>query len=384
MKTALLMLEDGSEFYGKSIGSIGEAIGEIVFNTSMTGYQEIITDPSYSHQIVTFTYPNIGNVGINEFDNESHCIQIAGLVIRNVTVTPSNFRCTLSLSDYLIQHNIVGISNIDTRKLTRIIREKGMQNACIIAQQDNLNIKSAIYRAKKSLKSYLLDKSYNVSTSYPYIWNEGTYCWNKSSSFSVITSAKPLYHVVVYDFGVKHNIMRILVNYGCVLTVVPPDTPAQEVINMYPDGIFLSNGPGDPNEYIYAINLIRFFLNTTSIPMFGICLGYQLLALASGAKTIKMKFGHHGSNHPVKDIENDKVIITTQNHNFIVDILTLPNTLKVTHISLFDNTLQGIRYINKPVFGFQGHPEASPGPHDAISIFNDFIELIKQYHRNQK
>lgn len=382
MKTALLMLENGHQFYGQSIGIYGESVGEIVFNTSITGYQEIITDPSYSNQIVTFTYPHIGNVGINIFDNESKRIQISGLVIRNLTINPSNFRCTLSLSDYLIQNNIVGISNIDTRKLTRIIRETGMQYACILVY-DTLDITSVLYRARKLLKSFRLPESYKVSTSHQYVWNQGT-CWNKSFPlFALQHHVKIPYHVVVYDFGVKYNIMRILVDYGCVLTVVPSHTVAQEVINMNPDGIFLSNGPGDPNEYSDAINCIKFFLNTTNIPILGICLGYQLLALASGAKTKKMKFGHHGSNHPVKDIENNRVMITAQNHNFVVDITTLPNFLKVTHISLFDNTLQGIRYLDKPIFGFQGHPEASPGPHDAISIFNNFIRLIRQY-RDQK
>lgn len=381
MKTALLLLEDGNQFYGKSIGANGNSIGEIVFNTSMTGYQEIITDPSYFQQIVALTYPNVGNVGVNEYDNESNHIQIAGLVIRNLTITPSNFRCTSSLSDYLIKKNIVGIANIDTRKLTRIIRKTGIQYACIFAH-NALNIETALYKAHKLLKSSRKHISYKVNTSDQYIWNQGTY-WNKHAIFPIVRLTKYPYHIVVYDFGIKYNIMRILVDYGCILTVVPGHTTAKKVINMNPDGIFLSNGPGDPNTYIYAINIIKIFLNKTNIPIFGICLGYQLLALASGAKIEKMKFGHHGSNHPVKDVENDKVMITAQNHNFVVDIKTLPNTLKITHISLFDNTLQGIRHLNKPAFGFQGHPEASPGPHDAVSFFNDFIRLITQY-RNQK
>lgn len=383
MITALLMLEDGNQFYGKSLGVYGKSIGEIVFNTSMTGYQEIITDPSYYNQIVTLTYPNIGNVGVNIFDNESNKVQVAGLVIRNLTTVPSNFRCTLSLSEYLIQHNIIGIYNVDTRKLTRIIREKGVQYACILAH-NQLDINIAAHKAKQFLKSYCTRTiCTNISTSYKYIWTQGT-CWNQYTTAISCNYTKLLYRVVVYDFGVKHNIMRKLVDYGCLLIVVPFNTSAKSVINMNPDGIFLSNGPGDPNKYVYAINLIRFFLNTTDIPIFGICLGYQLLALAVGAKTIKMKFGHHGSNHPVKDIENDKVIITAQNHNFVIDIQTLPNILKITHISLFDNTLQGIRFLNKPVFGFQGHPEASPGPHDATSIFNYFIKLIQQYRNQNK
>lgn len=378
MNTALLILEDGNKFFGRSIGFHGESIGEIVFNTSMTGYQEIITDPSYFNQIVTLTHPNIGNVGINEFDNESDRVQVAGLIICNLSIIPSNFRCTLSLSDFLVQHKTIGIADIDTRKLTRIIREKGIQYAYITAN-NTLDVKQALYRADNYLRSCKTSASYLVSTSQRYIWNKGTY-YNTLSQSSSIRYKPLLYRVVVYDFGVKYNIMRILVDHGCVLIVVPSNTSEQEVVKMNPDGIFLSNGPGDPNEYTYAINLVKFFLNCTNIPIFGICLGYQLLALAGGAKTVKMKFGHHGSNHPVKDIENNKVIITTQNHNFMVDMETLPEIIKITHISLFDNTLQGIRYINKPVFGFQGHPEASPGPHDAMTLIVDnFIKLIKQY-----
>lgn len=383
MKTALLMLEDGNQFYGKSIGVNGESMGEIVFNTSMTGYQEIITDPSYANQIVTLTYPNIGNVGINTVDNESNRVYIAGLVVHNLSVIPSNFRCTLSLSSFLIQNNTVGISNIDTRKLTRIIRKRGLQYACIIAQ-DKLNFKLAKCRAQEFLKLRAFQCiSYNVSTDHSYTWNKGTN-WNKSSDKLSLNSTKLLYNVVVYDFGVKYNIMRILVNYGCIVTVVPPNTTVQEVINMNPDGILLSNGPGDPNEYVCAINLIKNLIKTTNIPILGICLGYQLLTLASGAKIIKMKFGHHGSNHPVKDIENNKILITSQNHNFVVDMETLPKNLKITHISLFDKTLQGIRYLDKPILGFQGHPESSPGPHDARSIFYSFIKLIKSYRNHQK
>lgn len=381
METALLMLEDGHKFYGTSIGVNGEVLGEIVFNTSMTGYQEIITDPSYAHQIVTLTYPHIGNVGINKFDNESDHVYISGMVIRNLTINPSNFRCTSSLSNFLIKQNTVGISNIDTRKLTRIIRKKGIQYACIIAY-DKFNPILATHRAQEILKSNRFSVSYQVSTSHQYIWNQGT-CWNQLNTSSLTHSTAQLYHVIVYDFGVKHSIMRILVDYGCVLTVVPLNTPVQEILDMNPDGIFLSNGPGDPSEYTQSINLIKFFFKKTNIPIFGICLGYQLLAIAGGAKTIKMKFGHHGSNHPVKDIENDRVIITSQNHNFVVDMVTLPSIFKITHTSLFDKTLQGICHVHKPVFGFQGHPEANPGPHDGKSIFNYFIKLIKEY-RNKK
>lgn len=381
MKTAWLILEDGNQFYGESIGASGESIGEIVFNTSMTGYQEIITDPSYSCQIVTFTYPHIGNVGINKFDDESDHIQVAGLVIRNLSIISSNFRCTLSLSDYLRQQNIVGIANVDTRKLTRLIREKGMQCAGIIAN-DNFNYELTLHKIRRFSESYKLNLPYKPNVFNRYIWNQGTYCHIRSE-YPLIVSKELPYHVVVYDFGVKRNIMRILVDFGCVLTIVPSNTPAQTIIDMNPDGIVLSNGPGNPVEYEYAINSIQILLRITNIPMFGICLGYQLLALSVGAKVIKMKFGHHGSNHPVKDLKNNKVLITTQNHNFVVDIATLPSVLKVTHVSLFDGTLQGVCHNSKPVFGFQGHPEASPGPQDSVLIFNNFIKLIKDYRNSR-
>ncbi|CAD83643.1 carbamoyl-phosphate synthase small chain [Candidatus Blochmanniella floridana] len=382
MKTALLVLEDGSQFYGKSIGANGESVGEIVFNTSMTGYQEIITDPSYAHQIVVLTYPHIGNIGTNDFDNESDHIQVSGIVIRNLTIISSNFRYNRSLSNFLRCQNIVGISDVDTRRLTRLIREKGTQRACIMANSE-LDAKLALCKACTFLGSNKLKLAYSVSTSQQYIWNQGTDRYDGKYSSDEIIPKKFFYRVVVYDFGIKYNIMRILVDYGCLLIVVPANTVAQEVVNLKPDGILLSNGPGDPNEYQDVIHVIRFFLSKTNIPMLGICLGHQLLALASGAKIIKMKFGHHGSNHPVKNVETNKVMITSQNHNFVVDIETLPNTMKVTHISLFDGTLQGIRYLDRSVISFQGHPEASPGPHDSVSIFNDFIQLIKKY-RNKK
>lgn len=379
MKPALLVLEDGSQFFGKSIGVEGESVGEIIFNTSVTGYQEIITDPSYSHQIVILTYPHIGNVGINELDNESSKIQVKGLIIRNLAIIVSNFRCELSLSEYLIQQNIVGISDIDTRKLTRLIREKGMQHGCIIAC-DSPSASMALCKIRKFSGLDTLNLAHLVSTSQKYVWHQGT-CNINTKKMVIIDSIQLPYHVIAYDFGIKRNLMRILVDHGCLLTVVPANTAAQEVIDMQPDGIFLANGPGNPNSYEYAINAIKFFLKKTDIPLFGICLGHQLLALAGGAKTTKMKFGHHGANHPVKDLETNKVMITTQNHNFVVDKENLPNTLKMTHISLFDKTLQGIRYVNKPAFSFQGHPEASPGPHDSMSLFQRFIELIKNYRR---
>lgn len=380
MKLALLVLEDGNQFYGKSIGIEGEAVGEIVFNTSITGYQEIITDPSYSQQIVILTYPHIGNVGVNEFDNESANVHIKGLVIHNLSIFVSNFRHECSLSEYLVQHKVVGISDVDTRKLTRLIRENGTQYGCIIAGRV-LDATLALRKARECSRSYEYNFSHIVSTPRKYIWNEGTYNFNlKRLSANFVHLP---YHVVVYDFGVKRNLMRMLVDYGCLLTVVPACTIAQEVIDMRPDGVFLTNGPGDPNSYEHAVSTIKIFLKKTNIPLFGICLGHQLLALAGGAKTIKMKFGHHGANHPVKDLENDRVIITAQNHNFVVDKTTLPSTVKMTHISLFDNTLQGMRYLNKPAFSFQGHPEASPGPHDAISLFKRFISLIKSYRLYQ-
>ncbi|URJ25205.1 glutamine-hydrolyzing carbamoyl-phosphate synthase small subunit [Candidatus Blochmannia ocreatus (nom. nud.)] len=382
MRPALLVLEDGTQFCGYSIGADGDTVGEIIFNTSMTGYQEIITDPSYALQIVVLTFPNIGNVGINEYDAESSSIQVKGLIIRNLTITVSNFRHQLTLSEYLIQHNIVGIAGIDTRALTRLIRKKGTQAGCIIAR-DVLDVKLTVLNKFHEFSNTQKQNFVNstVSASKKYIWNQGI--WNMNSG-KFITPINLPYHVVVYDFGIKRNIMRMLVNYGCLLTVVPSNTTAYEIIDLKPDGIFLSNGPGNPNLYKYAINAIRLFLDTTNIPLFGICLGHQLLALANGAKVIKMKFGHHGSNHPVKELKTNKIIITAQNHNFVIDKNALPDTLQITHISLFDGTLQGMHHVNKPAFSFQGHPEASPGPHDAASsLFGHFIELIKNY-RNQQ
>lgn len=379
MKFALLALEDGSQFYGTSIGVEGESVGEVIFNTSVTGYQEIITDPSYSHQIVILTYPHIGNVGVNDADNESSRVQAKGLVIRNLSIIASNFRYKSSLSDFLIKNDVVGISDVDTRKLTRLIREKGTQHGCIMAC-DVPNATLAIRKAREFSGLDKLNLAHVVSTSRKYTWNEGTCKINLNEKIFSSTSTVHLpYRVIAYDFGIKRNLMRILVDHGCLLTVVPACTTAREVIDMQPDGIFLANGPGNPNTYKYAIDAIRIFLNKTNIPLFGICLGYQLLALASGAKTIKMKFGHHGANHPVKDLETNRIMITAQNHNFVVDKENLPKTLKMTHISLFDRTLQGFHHLYKPAFGFQGHPEASPGPHDSMSLFKHFIKLIKNY-----
>ena len=373
--TALLVLEDGTVFKGVSIGAEGCSVGEVVFNTSMTGYQEILTDPSYSRQIVTLTYPHIGNTGTNSEDEESSQIHAQGLIIRDLPILASNFRNQQSLSDYLKSHNIVGIADIDTRKLTRILREKGAQAGCILAgkQLDEAHALSQA-RAFPGLKGMDLAKEVTVSESYS--WTEGS--WQLGKGHVTPTADELKYHVVAYDFGVKRNILRMLVDRGCRLTVVPAKTPAAEVLAMNPDGIFLSNGPGDPEPCDYAIEAIKAFLGTNT-PVFGICLGHQLLGLASGAKTVKMKFGHHGANHPVKSLDDNTVMITAQNHGFAVDENSLPECLRATHVSLFDGSLQGIHRSDRPAFSFQGHPEASPGPHDCAGLFDHFIELIKQY-----
>ncbi|MDU7247031.1 MAG: glutamine-hydrolyzing carbamoyl-phosphate synthase small subunit, partial [Klebsiella pneumoniae] len=345
--------------------------GEVVFNTSMTGYQEILTDPSYSRQIVTLTYPHIGNVGTNAADEESSQVHAQGLVIRDLPLIASNFRSTEDLSSYLKRHNIVAIADIDTRKLTRLLREKGAQNGCIIAG-DSPDAQLALEKAKAFPGLNGMDLAKEVTTAETYSWTQGS--WTLAGDLPEAKAESELpFHVVAYDFGAKRNILRMLVDRGCRLTVVPAKTSAADVLALNPDGIFLSNGPGDPAPCDYAIEAIEKFLET-DIPVFGICLGHQLLALASGAKTIKMKFGHHGGNHPVKDIDNNVVMITAQNHGFAVDETTLPANLRVTHKSLFDGTLQGIHRTDKPAFSFQGHPEASPGPHDAAEL----IELYRQ------
>ncbi|MCS3458635.1 glutamine-hydrolyzing carbamoyl-phosphate synthase small subunit [Aeromonas sp. BIGb0445] len=373
--TALLVLEDGTVFKGVSIGAEGCSVGEVVFNTSMTGYQEILTDPSYSRQIVTLTYPHIGNTGTNNEDEESDRIHAQGLIIRDLPILASNFRNQQSLSDYLKSQNIVGIAEIDTRKLTRILREKGAQAGCILAgkQVDEAYALSQA-RAFPGLKGMDLAKEVTVNESYT--WSEGS--WQLGKGHVTPSESDFKYHVVAYDFGVKRNILRMLVDRGCRLTVVPAKTPAAEVLAMNPDGIFLSNGPGDPEPCDYAIAAIKAFLETNT-PVFGICLGHQLLGLASGAKTAKMKFGHHGANHPVKSLDDNTVMITAQNHGFAVDETSLPDCLRATHVSLFDGSLQGIHRTDRPAFSFQGHPEASPGPHDCAGLFDHFIELIKQY-----
>ncbi|MCX9940613.1 glutamine-hydrolyzing carbamoyl-phosphate synthase small subunit [Klebsiella pneumoniae] len=381
IKSALLVLEDGTQFHGRAIGATGTAVGEVVFNTSMNGYQEILTDPSYSRQIVTLTYPHIGNVGTNAADEESSQVHAQGLVIRDLPLIASNFRSTEDLSSYLKRHNIVAIADIDTRKLTRLLREKGAQNGCIIAG-DSPDAQLALEKAKAFPGLNGMDLAKEVTTAETYSWTQGS--WTLAGDLPEAKAESELpFHVVAYDFGAKRNILRMLVDRGCRLTVVPAKTSAADVLALNPDGIFLSNGPGDPAPCDYAIEAIEKFLET-DIPVFGICLGHQLLALASGAKTIKMKFGHHGGNHPVKDIDNNVVMITAQNHGFAVDEATLPANLRVTHKSLFDGTLQGIHRTDKPAFSFQGHPEASPGPHDAAPLFDHFIELIELYRQSAK
>jgi carbamoyl-phosphate synthase small subunit len=365
---AILALEDGSIFKGIGIGAVGETVGEVVFNTAMTGYQEILTDPSYARQIVTLTYPHIGNTGVTSEDEESSQVWAAGLVIRDLPLLASNFRSEQSLEDYLKERNVVAIADIDTRRLTRILREKGAQNGCIITGE-NLDEARALELAKAFAGLKGMDLAKEVSVKESYEWTEGS--WKLGEGHTKPDTSK--FHVVAYDFGVKRNILRMLADRGCRLTVVPAQTPASEVLAMNPDGIFLSNGPGDPEPCDYAITAIQEILET-DIPVFGICLGHQLLGLASGAKTQKMKFGHHGANHPVETIAENTVMITSQNHGFAIDETTLPDNLEMTHRSLFDKSLQGIQRTDKKAFSFQGHPEASPGPHDCAPLFDKFIE----------
>jgi carbamoyl-phosphate synthase small subunit len=371
---ALLALEDGSLFYGQSIGTNGEVSGEVVFNTSMTGYQEILTDPSYYQQIVTMTYPHIGNVGVNLEDNESSRVFAKGLIIKQLPFLTSSWRSEKTLNEFLVEENIVAIADIDTRRLTRILRDKGAQNGCIVSGQ-NLDADKAVKvaRAFPGLKGADLAKE--VTTNKHYEWSDGAWSLETKINQNSITGAQKL-RVVAYDFGVKRNILRILIEKGCHITVVPATTNADEIMTMKPDGVFLSNGPGDPEPCDYAIEAIRNIMST-STPIFGICLGYQLLALAAGAKTEKMKFGHHGANHPVQDLNDKRVLITSQNHGFAVDEATLPKEFTATHRSLFDGSLQGIHHQRYPAFGFQGHPEASPGPHDIQYLFDHFIELMQ-------
>ena len=369
---AILALEDGSIFRGLAIGASGISVGEVVFNTAMSGYQEILTDPSYARQIVTLTYPHIGNTGVNDEDEESDAIWATGLVIRNLPLLASNYRNQQGLSEYLCRHKIVAIAEIDTRRLTRILREKGALSGCLMAGE-GADEAHALAQARDFAGLKGMDLAKEVTTTHSYPWRAGS--WAMGVGCSERADADLPWHVVAYDFGVKRNILRLLVDYGCRLTVVPAQTPAADVLAMNPDGIFLSNGPGDPEPCQYAIEAIESFL-ATDIPIFGICLGHQLLGLASGAATVKMKFGHHGANHPVKNLDDGTVLITSQNHGFAVDEHNLPDNLRVTHTSLFDGSLQGMHRTDKDAFGFQGHPEASPGPHDAAPLFQHFIELI--------
>ncbi|PIE39310.1 MAG: carbamoyl-phosphate synthase small subunit [Gammaproteobacteria bacterium] len=371
---AILALEDGSIFKGLAIGAAGSAVGEVVFNTAMTGYQEILTDPSYSRQIVTLTYPHIGNTGTNSEDEESDGVAAAGLVIRDLPLAASNYRNQQDLSSYLRTRNIVAIADIDTRRLTRLLRDKGALSGAIVTG-DAIDQADALSQAKGFAGLKGMDLAKEVTTDKVYSWEQGSWVWDKGH-YEPKAEALP-YHVVAYDFGAKRNILRMLVDRGMRLTVVPAKTPADDVLAMHPDGIFLSNGPGDPEPCDYAITAIKQFLDT-DIPVFGICLGHQLLALASGAKTLKMKFGHHGANHPVQNLKDGSVLITSQNHGFAVDESALPAHLEVTHKSLFDGSIQGIARTDKPAFSFQGHPEASPGPHDAAPLFDHFLQLIQE------
>ena len=375
---ALLALADGTTFLGTSIGAPGRTVGEVVFNTALTGYQEILTDPSYCRQIVTLTYPHIGNVGVNEEDVESTRVHAAGLIVKDVSLRVSSFRATRSLPQYLRDEGTVAIAGIDTRRLTRVLRSTGAQNGCImsfeaghpVGQED---IRQAIARAQAAPSMAGLDLAREVTVAHPYEWNETE--WLLGAGFG--TLATPRHHVVAYDFGVKRNILRMLASRGCRVTVVPAQTPAAEVRRLKPDGLFLSNGPGDPEPCDYAIAAARELIES-GLPTFGICLGHQIMALASGARTFKMKFGHHGANHPVKDLDSGRVSITSQNHGFAVDEQSLPPTLRPTHISLFDQTLQGLARTDKPAFSFQGHPEASPGPHDIGYLFDRFVKLMEE------
>ncbi|MAR89457.1 MAG: carbamoyl-phosphate synthase small subunit [Pseudomonadales bacterium] len=370
-KPAILALEDGTLFRGVSIGADGQSVGEVVFNTAMTGYQEILTDPSYARQMVTLTYPHIGSTGVNDEDEESRQIWAAGLIIRDLPLLASNWRMQKSLDQYLQENGVVGIADIDTRRLTRILRDKGAQSGCIMAG-DNLNEADAVAAAKAFPGLKGADLAKEVSVKEPYQWGEGTWQWGQGHT----RPDGARFKVVAYDYGVKRNILRMLVDRGCDITVVPAQTPASEVLAMQPDGVFLSNGPGDPEPCDYAITAIQEIVKTDT-PVFGICLGHQLLALASGARTVKMKFGHHGANHPVKNLDDGTVMITSQNHGFAADEETLPSNLRATHRSLFDGSLQGIHRTDCPAFSFQGHPEASPGPHDVAPLFDHFIDLMQ-------
>jgi carbamoyl-phosphate synthase small subunit len=372
MQPAILVLADGTVFKGISIGAPGHTVGEVVFNTAMTGYQEILTDPSYTKQIVTLTYPHIGNVGVNAEDVESHAVFASGLIIRDLPLTVSNWRSEQTLSDYLVANDVVGIADIDTRKLTRILREKGAQSGCIMAGEVDEARALELARGFPGLAG--MDLAKVVSVKEAYVFDEGE--WELGQGY--VKPEGHTFNVVAFDYGVKRNILRMLTSRGCKVTVLPAQSTAEEALALKPDGIFLANGPGDPEPCDYAISAIRTLVET-NIPTFGICLGHQLLGLASGAKTMKMKFGHHGANHPVQDLDDRRVFITSQNHGFAVDPASLPSNVRATHVSLFDGSLQGITRTDRPAFSFQGHPEASPGPHEMSYLFDRFIDLMKQH-----
>jgi carbamoyl-phosphate synthase small subunit len=367
---AVLALADGTIFRGRSIGADGARVGEVVFNTAMTGYQEILTDPSYCEQIVTLTYPHIGNTGVNGADEESPRVFASGLVIRDLPVRASSWRAEQTLPEYLAARGVVAIADLDTRRLTRILREKGAQNGCLMAGRVDEAEALAKARAFPGLAG--MDLAKVVTTARPYEWAEGG--WQPGTGYR--KPGRPRHRVAAYDYGVKRNILRMLVDRGCAVTVFPAQAPARDVLATKPDGVFLSNGPGDPEPCDYAIDAIRALLDDTRIPVFGICLGHQLMGLASGARTLKMKFGHHGANHPVKDLDTGQVVITSQNHGFAVDPASLPSTLRPTHVSLFDGSLQGLARTDRPAFCFQGHPEASPGPHDIGYLFDRFASMM--------
>jgi carbamoyl-phosphate synthase small subunit len=370
LESAVLVLADGTVFRGRGAGAPGLAAGEVVFNTAITGYQEILTDPSYAGQIVTLTYPHVGNTGVNPEDEESHRVFAAGLVVRDVPALMSSWRARQTLPSYLAERNVVAIADLDTRRLTRLLREKGAQSGCVMAGAVNVDAALAAARAFPGLAG--LDLAKAVTTREPYEWHEGR--WELGKGHRRLDEAK--YHVVAYDYGIKRNILRLLAERGARITVVPAQTPAREVLRMEPDGVFLSNGPGDPEPCDYAIEAIGEILEASRVPVFGICLGHQLMGLACGAKTLKMKFGHHGANHPVKDLDTGQVVITSQNHGFAVDAASLPPRLRPTHVSLFDGSLQGFARTDRPAFCFQGHPEASPGPHDIRYLFDRFAKMM--------
>jgi carbamoyl-phosphate synthase small subunit len=370
LESAVLVLADGTVFRGRGVGAPGLAVGEVVFNTAMTGYQEILTDPSYCGQVVTLTYPHIGNTGVNPEDEESHKVFAAGLVVRDVPALMSNWRARQTLPAYLAERNVVAIADIDTRRLTRLLREKGAQSGCVMSGAVNEAQALEAARAFPGLAG--MDLAKEVTVREPYEWREGR--WELGKGYRLLDASAN--HVVAYDYGIKRNILRLLAERGARITVVPAQTPAREVLRLKPDGVFLSNGPGDPEPCDYAVEAIGEILDATRIPVFGICLGHQLMGLASGAKTIKMKFGHHGANHPVKDLDTGQVVITSQNHGFAVDPATLPANLRPTHVSLFDGSLQGLARTDRPAFCFQGHPEASPGPRDIGYLFDRFAKMM--------